>query len=106
LRLEAELEGQLAAKVGAVDQGVVQIEGAHLVGVQLIAQPSEGRGLAAAGLAGEDAQGLGVDQVAQARVQLFERRRTKQLIAREGALEGQMGEAEEGFVDHDSPSPR
>ena len=75
LGLKAELEGQLAAKVGGVDQSVMQIEGADLVGVQFVAQPSEGRGLATAGLAGEDAEGAGVDQVAQTRVQLFEPRR-------------------------------
>ena len=77
---QAELEGELAAEVGRVDEGVVQVDGADLIGMELVAQPPQGGGLAAAGLAGEQAEGAGVDQVAQTGVELLENGGPEELL--------------------------
>src|SRR5206468_5845941 len=95
----AHLQGELAAEVGGVDQRVVQVDGADLVGMEIVAQPPQGGGLAGAGLAGEQSEGPGVDEVAQTRVQLFEARAAEELIGAEGSLEGRMGEAESRGVE-------
>ena len=39
LGLEAKLKSELAAEVGGVHQGVVDIDGADLVGVEIVAEP-------------------------------------------------------------------
>src|SRR5262249_31953785 len=96
--LEAEGQSEGAAEVSGVDQGVMQVEDTELVGVELVAQSPQGGGLAAAGLAGEQADGAGLDEVAQPRMQLFEHGRPEELVEREGALEGQAGQAESGGV--------
>jgi hypothetical protein len=105
--LSPSSKGELAAEVGGIDQGVMEIDGADLVGVEIVAQPPEGGGLAAAGLASEQADGLRVDEVAQPRMELIERRRPEELVGGQGALERRMGEAEgRGVKAHFSPSPR
>src|SRR5829696_1037083 len=90
LGLEPELEGELTAEIGGVDQRVVQVQSADLVGMEVISQPPESRGLAAARLAGEQSDGFGVDEIAQAGVELFEAWAAKGLIGGEGSLEGGM----------------
>jgi hypothetical protein len=105
-RLEPELERQLAAEVGGIHQRVVQVDGADLVGVEIVAEPPQGGGLAAAGLAGEQAESLRIDEVAQPGVELVEHRWPEELVGGQGALEGRMGQAEDGGVEaHFSPSP-
>jgi hypothetical protein len=96
---EAHLQGKLAAEVGGIDQRIVQVNGADLVGMEIVSQSSQGGGLAGAGLAGEQSDGPGVDEIAQARVELFEPRGPKELIGGERALEGRMGEAESQGVE-------
>ena len=103
--LEAECKGELAAEVGGVDQGVVQVHSAHLVGVEIVAQSPQGGGFAAARLAGEQADGPGVDQVAQTAVEFFEPLRPKQRVGGEGAVEGRPGEAEGGGIEVHWGSP-
>ena len=106
LGLESKLKSELAAEVGGVHQGVVNIDGADLVWVEVVAEPPQGGGLAAAGLAGEQAERLRVDEIAQSRVELVERRRPEELVGGQGTLEGRMGQAEGGGVEaHFSPSP-
>jgi hypothetical protein len=79
----------------------------HLVGVEVLAEPAQGGGLAAAGFAGEQAESLGLDEVAQAGVELVEHRRPEELVGGQGALEGRMSETEDGGVEvHLSSSPR
>ncbi len=75
----------------------MQVHSAHLVGVEIVAQSPQGGGFAAARLAGEQADGPGVDQVAQTAVELFEPLRPKQRVGGEGAVEGRPGEAEGGW---------
>ncbi len=99
------LEGELAAEVGRVDQGVVEVDGADLVRVEVLSESPEGGGLAASRLAGEQADSFGVDEIAQARVELFESRTTKHLVGGEGAQERWMGEAEGLGVEVHSGSP-
>jgi hypothetical protein len=55
--LQAEGEGDLATEVGRVDEGVMQVQSADLIGVELVAQSPQSGGLSAAGLAGEQADG-------------------------------------------------
>lgn len=99
LGLEPQLESELSAEVGGVDQRVVQVHSPDLIGMEIVSQSPEGCGLAAARLAGEQSDGPGVDEMAQARVKLFEPRGPKELIGGEGTLEGGMGEAESRRVE-------
>jgi len=86
-RLKPQRERKLSAEVGGVDQGVVQIQSADLVGVEVVAQSPQGGGLAAARLTGEQSDGPGVDEIAQTRVELFEPRGAGRAGRRQGAAE-------------------
>ena len=103
-RLDAQLQSDLTTEVGRVDGGVVQVEGAHLIRVQVVAQAPQGGGLAAARLTGQQPQRFGVDEVSQARVQLVQSRGGKEVVFADLALEGQVRETESGGVHHDSSS--
>src|SRR5262249_22983050 len=40
LGLEAHFQGELAAEVGGIDEGVVQVQGADLVGMEIVSEAS------------------------------------------------------------------
>jgi hypothetical protein len=101
--LEAELQGKLAEEVGGVDGGVVEVDGADLLGVEGVAKAAQGGGLAGAGLAGEEADAAGVDEVGEARVELVEGGQAEELLGGEVTVEGRMGEAEDVGVHQRSP---
>jgi hypothetical protein len=103
-RLKSQSERKLSTEIGGVDQRVVQIQSADLVGVEVVAQSPQGGGLAAARLPGEQSDGPGVDEIAQTGVKLFEPRGAKELIGGKGTLEGRMGEAEGRCVEAHSLS--
>jgi hypothetical protein len=77
---KAEGESDLATEVGGVDEVVVEVKSADLIGVKVVAQSSQSGGLSASGLAGEQADGAGVDQIPQAQVQLFEHGWAEELV--------------------------
>ena len=57
---------------GDIDGGVVDVERADLLGMQLVAQAPQGGGLAAPGLAGEQPHGPVLDEIPQTGVELVE----------------------------------
>ena len=99
------LEGELAEKSAGLTRVLVEVDGADLVRVEVLSKSPEGGGLAASRLAGEQADSFGVDEIAQARVELSEFRTTKHLVGGEGAQERWMGEAEGLGVEVHSGSP-
>jgi hypothetical protein len=82
----------------------MQVQSADLIGVELVAQSPQSGGLSAAGLAGEQADGSGVDQVSQTRMELFEHGGPEELVSGKAALEGQAGHAEGGGIEVHSGS--
>ena len=103
-RLEAELEADLATEVAGIDGGVVEIDGAYLLGVELVAQTSQGGGFAAAELAGQEAETAVLDEGTQTLVELVEPWGAEELVLLETAAEGGTAEAVKVSVHHLSSS--